>query len=72
MITLYTKPNCFQCEATKKELVKKGIEFKLVDLTKDEIAFDKVSALGYRSAPVVYIEENNHWAGFQVDKLDQL
>jgi len=71
MITVYTQPSCHLCEATKRELTIKGLRYNLVDITKDEVAFEKVKTLGYRSMPVV-VTENDHWAGFRVDKLFEL
>lgn len=71
MIKVYTKPSCPQCEATKRELAKKGLEYYAVDVTADEHAFNEVVSLGYRQMPVV-VTENAHWSGFQVDKLDLL
>ncbi len=71
MITVYTKPSCQQCEATKKELSRKGVEYAYVDVTKDTEAYEKVISLGYRSMPVV-ITESDHWSGFRVDKIAQL
>lgn len=71
MITVYTKPSCQQCEATKRELKRKGLDFSSVDVTLDEEAYNKIASLGYRSMPVV-ITETTHWSGFQVDKLDLL
>lgn len=68
MITVYTKPSCHLCEATKRELSIRGVNYSSVDITEDETAFDKIKSLGYRSMPVV-ITENDHWAGFRVDKL---
>ena len=68
-ITVYTKPRCPQCDATKRHLTKKGVEFELVDLTQDSEARDYVTSLGYLSAPIV-IADGDHWAGFRPDRLD--
>jgi len=35
MITVYTKPNCVQCTATKRALSKAGVTYREVDLTVD-------------------------------------
>ena len=32
-ITVYTKPSCVQCNATKRALVKAGLAYEEVDLT---------------------------------------
>ncbi|ASK67345.1 NrdH-redoxin (plasmid) [Brachybacterium avium] len=70
-ITVYTKPRCVQCDATKRALNKSGIAYDLVDLTEDELALEQVKALGYAQAPVV-VTSNDHWSGFRPDKLKEL
>ncbi|MBR5951566.1 MAG: glutaredoxin-like protein NrdH [Actinomycetaceae bacterium] len=70
-ITLYTKPACVQCNATKRALKKQGLEFAEVDLTQDAEALETVKALGYQSAPVVFAD-GDHWAGFRPDKIKAL
>jgi glutaredoxin-like protein NrdH len=71
MITVYTKPSCVQCDATKRMMDKLGIEYSTVDITVDTDAFDMVVAKGFKSAPVV-ITENDAWAGFNPDKISGL
>jgi glutaredoxin-like protein NrdH len=70
-VVVYTKPYCVQCEATKKELDKKGIHYELIDLTEDEDAYELVQTLGYRQAPVV-VADDKHWSGFRPDKIGAL
>ena len=70
-ITVYTKPSCVQCNATKRQLDKFGLEYALVDLTEDAEALATVKALGYQQAPVV-IADGDHWAGFRPDKIKAL
>lgn len=70
-ITLYTKPACVQCNATKKALDRAGLEYTSVDVTLDEEARDYVMALGYVQAPV--IEANGeHWSGFRPERIKAL
>mgnify|MGYP002716461389 FL=1 len=70
-ITVYTKPACVQCNATKKALDRAGLEYDLVDISADEEARDYVMALGYVQAPVV--EANGeHWSGFRPDCIKGL
>lgn len=52
-ITVYTKPQCVQCNATYKALDKAGLEYEIVDITEVPEARDYVMALGYLQAPVV-------------------
>lgn len=70
-ITVYTKPSCPQCECTKKHLIRNNIEFRAVDITQDHAAREKVSALGYTSAPVV-VSGDVHFSGFRPDRLLEL
>ncbi|WP_297566202.1 glutaredoxin-like protein NrdH [uncultured Arcanobacterium sp.] len=70
-ITVYTKPSCVQCNATKRALQKNGLEFTEVDLTQDADALATVKALGYQQAPVVFAG-GDHWAGYRPDKIRAL
>ncbi|AKK09585.1 Glutaredoxin-like protein NrdH [Corynebacterium atrinae] len=70
-ITLYTKPACVQCKATKKALDRAGLEYDTVDISLDDDARDYVLALGYLQAPVV--EANGeHWSGFRPERINNL
>jgi len=70
-ITLYTKPACVQCNATKKALDRAGLEYDMVDISMDDESRDYVMALGYVQAPVV--EANGeHWSGFRPDRIKSL
>jgi glutaredoxin-like protein NrdH len=71
MVTVYTKPACVQCEATKRMMDKLSIEYNTVDITLDNDAFDMLISKGFKSAPVV-ITENDSWAGFNPDKISGL
>ncbi|MGV9183759.1 glutaredoxin-like protein NrdH [Arcanobacterium canis] len=71
MITVYSKPSCVQCNATKRSLMKLGLEFTEVDLTADAQALESVQGLGYTSAPVV-IANGEHWSGYRPDKIKAL
>jgi glutaredoxin-like protein NrdH len=71
MTTVYTKPNCVQCEQTKRYMEKNGIEYNTVDITQDQEAFEMVLGLGFRSAPVV-ITPTDSWSGFRPDKINLL
>ena len=50
-VTVYTKPSCVQCNATKRALAKAGLAYREVDLTQDAEALETVKAMGYQSAP---------------------
>jgi len=70
-ITVYSKPACVQCDATKRALDAAGVEFKVVDVTEDADAMALVTSLGYRQAPVV-VAGSDHWSGFRPDKIKSL
>ena len=67
-ITVYTKPACVQCNATRKALDKAGIEYRIVDVTENAEAYEYVLALGYLQAPVV-VTPAGDWSGFRPDRL---
>ncbi|UQN30488.1 glutaredoxin-like protein NrdH [Brachybacterium kimchii] len=67
-ITVYSKPMCVQCDATKRALTKSGIDFDVVDMTEDAEALAHVKELGYVKAPVVEVGEDR-WSGFRPDKI---
>jgi glutaredoxin-like protein NrdH len=70
-VIVYTKPGCVQCNATKKRIEAKGFTPSMIDVSADKAAFDHIIGLGYRQVPVV-VAGDDHWAGFQPDKIDAL
>ena len=71
VVTVYTKPQCVQCNMTYRALDAKGISYTKVDITEDAQALEMVKSLGYMQAPVVIAGEE-HWSGFQPDKINAL
>ena len=71
MTTVYTKPACVQCDATKRLMDNLGIYYETIDITKDEAAYTKIVGMGYQSVPVV-ITNHGSWAGFQPDKISTI
>lgn len=70
--TLYTKPSCVQCDATKRDLNKKGIEYTSVDMSADETALNYVKSLGHQQAPVIVLDTPTqpvHWSGYRPDLI---
>lgn len=68
-LTLYTKPRCVQCDATKRALDRSGIAYEIVDVTQDAAAYAYVTeTLGYRQVPVV-VTSDTHWSGFRPDLI---
>lgn len=70
-ITLYTKPSCLQCIATKKALDKHGLEYELIDISTDDDAREYVQKLGYLQAPVVEVGDE-HWSGYRPERINEL
>lgn len=70
-VTVYTKNNCVQCDATKRHLDKLNIPYDTINISENPEELDKLIELGYRSAPVV-VTDNDSWAGYVPDKIDKL
>ncbi len=70
-ITVYTKPACVQCNATKKALDRAGLHYELVDISIDQAAREYVMNLGYLQAPVIEAG-GEHWSGFRPDRISGL
>ena len=68
MITVYTNPQCVQCDQTKRYLDNKNIPYEVVDLSEDQAALEMVVGKGFKSAPVV-ITDTDEWSGFRLEKL---
>lgn len=71
MVTLYTKPNCVQCTATKRYLDTKGIEYTMLDVLQDEAAYVQIVERGFLQVPVVNVGDD-WWSGFRPDRLDEI
>lgn len=71
-VIVYSKPNCMQCNFTKKYLEDKGIPYEIKDIEQNEGAIDEVKSLGFSSLPVVLAEGIEAFNGFRPDMLNQL
>lgn len=71
-VTVYSTPSCVQCKSTYRELDKRSIPYRIVDLSQDEAALSRVRGLGYSQAPVVEAANGEMWAGFRPDKIKTL
>ena len=74
IVTLYTKPNCQPCKATKRWLDKNDVVYTVKDVTQDPADLAAVKELGYDGVPVtiVHLGDNEtelHWHGFHPDNL---
>lgn len=76
-ITVYSQPAsqpaCVQCHATYRALDSKGLEYTVIDISQNDAARDYVvEELGYRQAPVVVIDDEDHWSGFRPDQISRI
>lgn len=71
-ITIYSKSGCAECMFTKKILEAEDIPFeeKRVDLNESHL--EEVQLLGYRSLPVIKINEDETFTGYQPEHLENL
>lgn len=70
-IVVYSKPACVQCTATYRALDRRGVDYRVVDVTTDAAALETVRSLGYAQAPVV-VTDDAHWSGFRPDLIAQV
>ncbi|MGZ0712553.1 glutaredoxin domain-containing protein (plasmid) [Coraliomargarita sp. W4R53] len=75
-VVVYTAgPACVQCKMTKQVMAAARIPHTVVDLTEESnaAARDYVTEdLGYSQAPIVVVDDRNHWAGFQPARIKAL
>jgi len=75
-VVVYTTGDaCMQCKLTKDVLEAVGLTFVDYDLTDPANASAReyvTDDLGYSSAPVVVVDDHDHWAGFQPERIREL
>ena len=71
-VSVYKKDNCIQCTMTMKEMDKLGIKYETVNMSENEAEREKVKGMGYMTAPVVFVDEGNHWGGYRLEKISPL
>lgn len=76
IVTLYSKPNCQPCRATKRWLDKNDVLYTEKDVTQDPMDAAAVRELGYVGVPVLLVstgdpETEIHWQGFHPDNLSK-
>jgi glutaredoxin-like protein NrdH len=65
VITVFTKPNCSACDATKRALDKEGLEYLAIDATEDAAAMILLNSRGVKEMPYVDAGELGTWTGFR-------
>lgn len=71
-VTVYSKPNCQPCRATKKWLDRRGITYREVNLLESPDDLAAAIDLGYKESPVVVVGtwSDESWSGFDTDQLE--
>lgn len=73
MITIYSKPNCMQCDYTKRWLEENKIPYQSIDVMQDDQALSDLQKHGFSGVPVVAVGGfDNAWSGFRPDRLAEL
>ena len=70
-ITVWTLPNCVQCNQTKKEFDKLGIQYDVRELNRNPKAVERFKELGLIAAPIVETDDRR-WSGFRINRIRSL
>lgn len=70
-ITVWTLPNCVQCNQTKKEFDKLGITYQVRELNRNPRAVERFRELGLLAAPIVETDDRR-WSGFRLNRIRSL
>ncbi len=70
-VTVYTTPNCVQCNMTKRQFDKLGVEYEVVDLSTDPAKLEEFKSKGLIAAPIV-TTDIKVWSGFKPEKIQSL
>ncbi|HJV99424.1 MAG TPA: glutaredoxin domain-containing protein [Arthrobacter sp.] len=72
-ITVYSLPNCVQCNQTKKLMDREGIEYEAVGLEDHPDKAAEFKAAGLLQAPIVVVgNDGRRWTGFRPDLIKEL
>lgn len=73
-LTVYTTgPSCRKCTWTKQMLDDKGVPYIEVNITENPAAYAYVTTeLGYSNAPVVVVDDEDHWCDMRPDHIDRV
>lgn len=70
-VTVWVLPNCVQCNQTKREFDKLGIEYSVRELNRNPKAVERFKELGLLAAPIVETDAKR-WSGFRLQKIRSL
>lgn len=76
-VTVFSKPSCVQCNATKRVMDANNIKYTVVDVTEVDGLPEQLREEGYRMMPVVKVklwgyEPIDSWQGFVPEKIKSL
>lgn len=71
-ITVYSKSGCPECMFTKKFLEAENIPYEEKRVDTNETYLEEVKLLGYRSLPVIQIDEEETFTGYRPERLQNL
>ncbi|MCO0831963.1 glutaredoxin-like protein NrdH [Fructobacillus sp. W13] len=71
-VTVFTKNNCVQCKMTKKYLDQIGVAFEEINVEEQPEFLAQIKEQGFKQTPVVQIEGQEAFSGFQPAVLKQL
>jgi glutaredoxin-like protein NrdH len=70
-VTIYTLPNCVQCNQTKRMFDNLGIEYTVIDLQEHPEQLEAFKEKGLMAAPIV-TTDTKVWSGFRHGKIKSL
>jgi len=70
-ITVWELPNCVQCNQTKREFDKLGIQYQVKQLNRSPKAVERFKEMGLIAAPIVETDDRR-WSGFRINRIRDL
>jgi glutaredoxin-like protein NrdH len=74
-ITVYSKPGCYECKATKRELDKLELPYSEIDVTSDHQAAQRLREMTSLKLPRVEVESPHYrdsWTGHRPSRIEAL
>lgn len=71
-VVVYSKKGCGGCMFTKKKLDSLNVSYEERNLSENPEYAGEVEALGFQSLPVVVIDGEEPFNGYQVDHLEKI
>jgi glutaredoxin-like protein NrdH len=73
-VTVYSKPDCVQCNYTKVHLDRNKVHYNVIDVTQDGEALKMLQDKGLipGTMPVVKVDHGKQiewWQGFKIEKI---